>query len=843
MGRPASYSLAVLQARRHLRHVKRFLLFLAVVLATLAGPVRRAAAEDPALSVRARVEPGRLGVGERGLLRVDVQVPTGWHLWSMDPGPGPQALRMQLQPGAGLELTDGWYGPAPHVAFNAGFKRDLARYESDARFERPARALDDSPSSLLVQGQICTEQQCLQQKLVVPVSVEVVAAAQNVAAPAPSGGPLAVAAAAAGPPVVAPPPERAAAGSVEAELAAAKQRGFWSFVALAFLFGLGALATPCVFPAIPLTVSFFSKYSGESVGRGARLALVYALTMVAAFTFLGVMLSIVFGVTGVQRFAAHPVFNLVLAGVLIFFSLNLLGLFEIQAPQFLLGAANRLESNIGDAARGSGSGSRRGLSDYVAVGVAAITSTTVFFTCTVAFVGLVLVAAASGEWFWPTVGMLAFSSAFALPFFLLAMFPQAAKRLQGKAGGWLTATRVTLGFLELAAATKFLSNADLVWAWGVVTRQAVLAVWVPLFVLCGLFLLGKLRLGHETTARPDGGTGVLQMLAAVAMFSLALHLGVGLFQNRPFGGWLDGWLPPVEAAASGEGGGRPALAWIHSLAEGRERARREGKLVFVNYTGYTCTNCRYMEGGVFPDPRVRPLLEQLVLVELYTDGGKPEHDQNRDDQVARFGTAALPLYSVEDADGRVIASFPSSTNDVDEFRRFLEGALQRAGSPATPSEGSAPAAPRSSGLMLQATRLADGAPAAAVVDGQWSLVNFWATWCSPCREELESFLAATGAKLASQGGAFRTVAVESEEKVPEAKAYMATLGVPADAALRIAADASEGAVDPKLEWDESLPFTFLVSPRGEIVWRHTGALKRDELRSALNQYAGLSWID
>jgi thiol-disulfide isomerase/thioredoxin len=195
---------------------------------------------------------------------------------------------------------------------------------------------------------------------------------------------------------------------------------------------------------------------------------------------------------------------------------------------------------------------------------------------------------------------------------------------------------------------------------------------------------------------------------------------------------------------------------------------------------------------------------------------------------------------VEDASGRVLASFPSSTNDVEEFRRFLADAIERADSAGAAASAASPGKP--SAVLLQATRLADGAPAPAVVDGQWSLVNFWATWCSPCREELESFLAVTGAKLASQGGAFRTVAVETEEKVPEAKAYMAQLGVPSEAALRISADA-EGAVDPKLEWDESLPFTFLVSPGGEIVWRHTGALKRDELRSALNQYAGLSMID
>lgn len=823
--------------------MKRFVLSLLITLAAVVGPFRSALAGDAKLVVRAAIEPGRLGVGDRGLLRVDVDVPAGWHLWSMDPGPGPQALSIRMDTGAGLELGERWYGPEPHVAFDRGFARDLGRYENGSlRFERDVKSVSVNASSLLVQGQICTEGdagRCLAQKLAVPISVELTPVALHQAVPAPSLAPLAAA-----PPRPPAPALASTAGpaSVEAELAAARSRGLLSFVALAFVFGLGALATPCVFPAIPLTVSFFSKYSGESVGRGARLALAYALTMVAAFTFLGVLLSVIFGVTGVQRFAAHPVFNLILAGVLVFFSLNLLGLFEIQAPQFLLGAANRLEDNLGQAAQGAGVRRRGGRSDYVAVAVAAITSTTVFFTCTVAFVGLVLVAAASGEWFWPTVGMLAFSSAFALPFFLLAMFPQAARRLQGKAGGWLTATRVTLGFLELAAATKFLSNADLVWAWGVVTRQAVLAVWVPLFFLCGLFLLGKLRLGEETTAGPDGRSGVLQMLSALVMFSLALHLGVGLFQNKPFGGWLDGWLPPVQASASAQAGRAPVLAWTHSLAEGRARAEREGKLVFVNYTGYTCTNCRYMEYGVFPHPRIMPLLQQTVLVELYTDGGKPEHDENRNDQVTRFGTAALPLYSVEDSTGKVLASFPSSTNDVDEFRRFLEDAL--ASGVVSGADRAAESAPRAaSALQLATTRLTDGAPAAAVVDGQWSLVNFWATWCSPCREELEGFLVSTGAKLASRGGAFRAVAVESEEKVPEAWRYMKQLGVPAEEALRIAADAGEQAVDPKLEWDETLPFTFLVSPKGEIVWRHTGALKREQLHSALNEFAGLSFID
>jgi thiol-disulfide isomerase/thioredoxin len=247
----------------------------------------------------------------------------------------------------------------------------------------------------------------------------------------------------------------------------------------------------------------------------------------------------------------------------------------------------------------------------------------------------------------------------------------------------------------------------------------------------------------------------------------------------------------------------------------------------------------------------------MVLVELYTDGGKPEHDRNRDDQVARFGTAALPLYSVEDAQGHVIASFPSSTNDVEEFRRFLEtardaGKARAAAVPAAIAPAQAvrgvlgasivPAGIGASPLLLQTTRLADGAPASAVAPGQWSLVNLWATWCSPCREELEGFLVATGKKLASHGVAFRAVAVETDAKLSEARRDMSQLGVSAEAALRIEADADD-AVEPKLEWDGNLPFTFLVSPRGEVVWRHTGALQREQLHSALNQYAGLSLVD
>lgn len=798
--------------------------------------------------MEAEIVPSALGPGELGRLDVEIRIPEGWHLWSLDPGPGPKALSLSLDPNTPVDFEGPWHGDAPAPKFDRGFDRSLLQYEAkQIRLSRRVRVRShaqptEHAARLRVEGQICTDRQCVDQSLTVILPLVVAAGPTNAEAPVMRGAALAMPRAGgpgAGLPggaVAAVAPAAPAGGS----LAEARSGGLWSFLALAFVFGLGALATPCVFPAIPLTVSFFSKYSSESFGRGARLALVYALTMVAAFTAGGVLVSIIFGVTGITQFAAHPVFNVFLGLTLVFFSLNLLGLFEIRTPSFLLSGVNALERRFGRGAALGGAAKSGGLSDYLVVSVAALTATTVFFTCTVAFVGLVLVEAAKGEWVWPTLGMLAFASAFALPFFLLALFPQAAHRLRGKSGSWLSATRVTLGFLELAAATKFLSNADLVWKWNLLTRDLVLAFWVPIFALAGLFLLGKLKIGHEHAADEGGGVNAIQMLVAASMFALSLYLGVGLVNQRSFGGWIDGWLPPVSypggMAVEGRSGG-VKLAWIYDLEEGRRKARAEGKAVFVNYTGYTCTNCRYMEGGVFPRPEIASILETMVLVELYTDGGTPDNDANRADQVARFQTAALPLYSVEKADGTILGVFPSSTNDVEEFRQFLLGARAKAAEPA--KIAAAPGAQDvQGGLRLVTTRLTDRQPEPALVPGKWSLINYWATWCGPCREELKDFLAEAGRDFETRGHRFAAVAMESEENLAEARAFMEQVKVPAASSLLVLDDHAEEAIDPRIYPSSGLPYSVLVSPQGEVVWSKGGALKESELRAVLLEHTG-----
>lgn len=442
-------------------------------------------------------------------------------------------------------------------------------------------------------------------------------------------------------------------------LDAAIMEGFFPFILLALSMGFLSLLTPCVFPMIPITVSFFIKRGESKKGTPLSNALIYAGGIVATFSLLGFILALTLGASGANQLAANPWVNLFIASLFIYFALSLFGMYEIDIPDKLKQLSIRQESRDG----------------VVGTIFMAVTFTLTSFTCTVQFVGLLLVAASQGQWFWPMIGMIVFSSAFASPFFLLALFPQYLASLP-KSGGWLNSTKVVMGFLEMAAAFKFISNTDLVWGWGFFSHNIVLAIWSVLMVLCGVYLLGKIRFPHDSPV-DFLSTGRLGMSMIFLVFGL--YLSSGLYGQR-LHGLIYSYLPPkmnedLSGGSASKFSYHEGLTWYKDLNQAFEVSIVSGKPIFVDFTGYTCTNCRWMEVNVFIKPEVKERFEKMTLVQLYTDGG-PNHKENQIYEIERFGTAALPYYVILSPDDEVISTFPGMTRNINDFIDFLDSGLE-----------------------------------------------------------------------------------------------------------------------------------------------------------------------
>jgi thiol:disulfide interchange protein DsbD len=425
------------------------------------------------------------------------------------------------------------------------------------------------------------------------------------------------------------------------------------FLWLAISMGLLSLLTPCVFPMVPITVSYFSNRAGEGRLAAVRGAGLYAIGIITAFTGLGLVTTMVFGVTGLNRLAADPWLNLAITVLFVVFAVGLFGWVNVGLPSALI-------ARLDDTSRRAGS--------HASTLLMGLTFALTSFTCTAPFVGTLLVSASQGNWRWPTVGLLAFSATFALPFIALALVPSMLSRLP-RSGEWMVTLKTSMAFLELAAAAKFLSNADLVWGWQIVSRDVVLAVWIGIGVLLALYLAGAFRF-DRSLRRADAGWG--RRVAAVVVMLVVARLVFGLGGRRL--GELDAFLPPVRGAG-GEGTANGELPWItNDYASGLAAARSNGKPMLIDFTGYTCTNCRWMEANMFPRPAVRDELSRFVRIRLFTDGrGEPYVSQQALERTT-FNTVALPLYAVIDSSGAPRATFLGMTRDQTEFVRFLAGA-------------------------------------------------------------------------------------------------------------------------------------------------------------------------
>jgi thiol:disulfide interchange protein DsbD len=300
-----------------------------------------------------------------------------------------------------------------------------------------------------------------------------------------------------------------------------------------------------------------------------------------------------------------------------------------------------------------------------------LTFTLTSFTCTSPFIGSIMVSSANGDWQMPLLGMLAFSVVFALPFFILALIPQWVAQLP-RAGGWMNSVKVAMGFLEVAAAMKFISNVDLVWQWGFFTRDVILAVWIALGLLLTIYLLGFYQLAHDSKQER---IGAMRLLATIVSLAVTFFLLTGLFGAKL--GELESFLPPDLARNSSGRAASNEPTWIDNNYEAAlAQAKAANKRVFVDFTGYTCTNCRWMEANIFPKAEVEAELKKFVLVRLYTDGEGEIYERNQQLEQEMLGTVALPYYAVVTPEGKVIASFPGLTRDAKVFVDFLRKAQE-----------------------------------------------------------------------------------------------------------------------------------------------------------------------
>ncbi len=590
--------------------------------------------------------PDEVIAGEVFTITIDASIEGEWHLYSVlnDPDAGPYPTEFSANSSNFIIVGEVGESKAD-IEFDPNFEAELGWHSSYANFEVPVAVKTEMQGTqtldLEVFYQVCDDRVCLPPKTKsIIATVEVVGVADN-----PVEGSI-------GGAVTEAPEETSTSATLSAD-------GIFSFLWIALLAGFAALLTPCVFPMIPLTVSYFSKQDENKKGVGQ--ALLFGVAIVITFTLIGVVLAAIFGVSAAQNFASDPIINTFIAVVLIAFGLSLLGMYELQLPHQLTNFLNRKSNES---------------SGIVGILFMAMTISAVSFSCTAPFVGAVFAATAGGEWFYPIIGMVGFSAAFASPFVLFAMFPQWLESLP-KSGSWMNIVKVLLGFIEIAAAIKFLSNVDLVMGWGLISRPFAIAAWIAIFFIAGLYLLGVFVLKHET--KPEYvSTGRLLLAMPFLLFSFYLIPGL---MGASLGIW-DAWLPPkmqtdvsvvgTIAAMGGTGSsGITDEGWSEDYYESIDQAIDEGIPVFIDFTGYTCTNCRAMESNVFPLAEVRERFDEMKLVKLYTDGGA-DAQENQQLQFSLTGNVALPTYVILNPANEQVLAMELGYIDAEKFVSFLD---------------------------------------------------------------------------------------------------------------------------------------------------------------------------
>lgn len=719
-------------------------------LLTLTALLTAALAAAQSVTWKSSVEP--LG-GDAYRIVLEAAIPAGYHMYDMGPYEGgPTATTIVLTPGEGVQLD----GPVEqltkaHTYYDELFGMQIGTLSGKPRFAQKVHlATAKGTVTAQLEWMICNDSSCMP-----PDDTELTIEIAASAAPAaPAKGEAAQSAPAATAPVkttpvkaettpaaataqtaesaVQEPAQEAAPATVApageqtepaAEVApaaeaaeaapvkdAAGSKGLWALIIEAILWGFAALLTPCVFPMVPMTVSYFLKGEGGAA-MGRLRASLYGLFIVLLYTVPIAAIILITRIVGGDAvtadifnwLATHWLPNIIFFLVFMVFAASFFGAFEITMPSWMV---NKTDSKADTKGIGG-------------IFFLALTLVLVSFSCTGPIVGSVLIKSTSGEFWTPIITMLAFSVAFALPFTLFALFPSVLKKLP-KSGGWLNSVKVVIGFIEVALGMKFLSVADQTYHWGLLDREVYLAVWIVVFALLGFYLLGKIRFAHDSDL-PYVGVGRLTL--AIIVFSFVVYMIPGMW-GAPLKA-LSGYLPPlttqdfvlgqhtaaVSAGTSASGshtlltveGKQPkysdflhlphGLEGFFDLKEAEAYAAKVGKPLFIDFTGHGCVNCREMEARVWSDPQVLDILRNdYVICALYSDDKKvlPESEWVTTDAgkvlkglgkinsyyaLKTYGVNAQPYYVLQGADGRPLVAPRGYDLSVEGFVEFLQSGL------------------------------------------------------------------------------------------------------------------------------------------------------------------------
>ena len=622
----------------------------------------------------------------------DATIDDNWHLYSTKiPDGGPIPTSLNIEPSDLFKLVGGVkQSPEPKPFFDEAFQMELGYFSKKARLTQVIEVSADAP--VLISGYVefmsCDDHRCLPpDRRDFELTEE--GAAVGAGAASQSEAPLIEEAS-----VTDADAATAAQSSTDSKSATSESDGYWGIFWLAFLGGLAALLTPCVFPMIPLTVSFFLR-NANNRAKALRDGLFYGLTIIFAYVILGLAISVIFGADALNSMATSPVFNVIFFALLIFFAASFFGAFELTMPSKW---SNSLDSKA-DKAGG-----------LLGVFLMGLTFVLVSFSCTGPIVGTLLVEAAiGGSMFSPAVGMLGFSVALAIPFALFAIFPTAMKSLP-KSGGWMNAIKVVLGFVVLAFSLKFLSVADSVGQWGLLDREVFIVLWIAIFFLMGLYLIGKIKFAHDSDLPY---LSVPRLMLAIATFAFVFYLIPGLW-GAPLKA-VSSFLPSITtqdfdvsrtsgamvtsydtSALKGESlkEGPYGLMKYTDYEEGLAVARETGKPVFLDFTGLGCANCRKMENLVWSDNTVRNMLaNDFIIVSLYVDNREtlPQDEQyvsevtgrrvrtigNKwsDFQISRYENNSQPFYVLLNHQEEALNDPYGYNTDVEAFIFWLKDGL------------------------------------------------------------------------------------------------------------------------------------------------------------------------